>query len=97
MKKIRIENQEVINLLEAEAYEVNSRQSLLAYMAQNGVLPSDPAFMAYHKEFQEHFIKYEAAKAELEREYVAPLLPEGRTASWRLDYASHELAIQGVD
>lgn len=97
MKKMIIENQEVVNLLEAEAYEVHSRQSLLAYMAQSGVLPDAPAFEAYHKEFQEHFIKYEAAKAEFEREYVSPLAPEGKKLSWTLDYASRELTVQGID
>lgn len=97
MKKLKIENQEVINLLEAESYEVNSRQSLLAYMAQNGVLPGDPAFDAYHKEFQEHFIKYEAAKAEFEKLHVRPMAPHGGPLTWNLDYSTRELTVQGVD
>ncbi len=94
MKKITIENQEVINRLEALNYEVNSRKDLLSYLIQQGVKPTEPAFQAYHQEFQDFFVQYETAKAGLEQAYVKPL---GDGLSWSLDFASHELTIQGVD
>ena len=52
MKKITIENQEVVNHLEALGYEAAARKELLSHMAQAGVLPGDPAFQAYHKEYE---------------------------------------------
>ena len=97
MKKITIENQEVVNHLEALGYEAAARKERLAHMAQAGVLPGDPAFQAYHKEYEECFARYELAKAELERQYVQPLAPEGVRLSWRLDYSTRELTVQGVD
>lgn len=97
MKKIAIENQEVINHLEALGYEANARKDLLAYLVQTGVSLGDPAFQAYHKEFEEAFARYELAKSEFEKQYVRPLAPDGRTLSWNLDYASRELTVQGVD
>lgn len=97
MKKITIEDQGVINHLEALGYEANARKDLLAYLVQTGTALSDPAFQAYHKEFEEVFARYELAKSEFEKQYVRPLAPDGRTLSWNLDYASRELTVQGVD
>lgn len=97
MKTITIENQEVINHLEALGYESNARKDLLAYLVQTGVSLSDPSFQAYHKEFEEAFARYELAKSEFEKQYVRPLAPDGRTLSWNLDFASRELTVQGVD
>lgn len=94
MKKITIENQEVINHLEALNYEVSSRKDLLSYLIQQGVQPAEPAFQAYHKEFQDFFIQYETAKSELEKVYVKPL---GDGLTWSLDFATKELTVQGVD
>lgn len=97
MKKLTVENQELINKLEALGFETSSRSELLAHMLRTGLQPSDPAFQAYHKEYQEYFVQYETAKAEFERQYVMPLLKDGQRANWNLDYAARELAIQGVD
>ena len=97
MKKSTIEKQEVVNHLEALGYEAAARKELLSHMAQAGVLPGDPAFQAYHKEYEECFARYELAKAGLERQYVQPLAPEGVRLSWRLDYSTRELTVQGVD
>lgn len=97
MKKITVENQEIINHLEALGYEVNARKELLSYMAQAGVPLSDAAFQDYHREYEECFARYELAKAELEKLYVQPLAPDGRKLTWRLDYAARELTVQGVD
>lgn len=96
MKKIIVENQEIINLIEAEGYEVSSRKDLLSHMISAGIVPSDSNFQAYHKEYQEHFVKYEALKAELEKAYVLPLAPDGRKLTWNLDFATRELAVQGI-
>ena len=52
MKKLTIDNQELINKLEALGFETGSRSELLAYMLRTGVLTGDPAFQAYHKEYQ---------------------------------------------
>jgi len=97
VKKITIDNQELINKLEALGFETGSRSELLAYMLRTGVLTGDPAFQAYHKEYQEFYIQYETAKAEFERQYVMPLLKDGQKVSWNLDYSARELTIQGID
>lgn len=97
MKKIRIENQEIINHLEALGYEVNARKELLSYMVQAGVPLSDTTFQDYHKEYRECFARYELAKAEFEKQYVQPLAPDGRKLNWKLDYAARELTVQGTD
>lgn len=97
MKKLIIDNQEIINKLEALGFETGSRSELLAHMLRTGLLPSDPAFQAYHKEYQDFFVQYETAKAELERRYVMPLLEDGRKVNWNLDYSTRELTIEGID
>lgn len=97
MKKLTIDNQEIINKLESLGFETSSRSELLAHMLRTGMLPSDASFKAYHKEYQEFFVQYEAAKAEFEREYVMPLLKDGQAVNWNLNYSTHELTIEGVD
>lgn len=94
MKKLTIDNQEIINKLETLGFETSSRSELLAHMLRTGLFPSDPSF---NKEYQEFFVQYEAAKAEFEREYVMPLLKDGQKVNWNLNYSTHELTIEGID
>lgn len=92
-KTIKIENESAVNFLESLAYEVNARKDLLAYMLQNGTKPEDENFQAYHKEYQEFFVQYEAAKANFEKEYVRP---HGESLAWSLDYATRGLTLKGL-
>lgn len=91
-KVIVIENQEKVNYLESLCYEVNARKDLLHYMIQSGTGPDNEAFRAYHDEYRRFFVQYEAAKAELEREYVKPL---GDNLRWDLDFKTRKLTIRG--
>lgn len=94
MKKITIQNENVVNFLESLSYEVNSRKDLMSYMIQSGVKPTDDAFKDYHKEYQDYFVQYQAAKDEFEKEYVRPF---GTNLTWNLNFSSKELTVEGVE
>lgn len=95
MKEIILDSSRAMDHLEALGYEVGSRKDLLSYMISAGVKPSDEAFQAYHKEYQEYFIQYEAAKSAFEKEFVEPLAP-GRRLTWNLDFATRRLTVEGL-
>lgn len=96
-KVIKIDNQDLINLIQSYGYEATSRQDLLAHMISMGMSLEDPSFKAYHKEYQDYFIKFEAAKAELEDKYIKPLLPEDVSVNWNLNYETGECTIIGIE
>lgn len=95
-KVITIEDENAVSTLEAFNYEMSSRRDLLASMVQMGVSPSDDNFQAYHKEYEEAYVKYEAAKADFERNFVRPHVGDQKL-NWNLDFQSRELTIFGIE
>lgn len=92
IKKLYIENEEIIRLLEKLQYESESRKEVLGYIiSTNGV--NTEAFKQYEKEYQDAFINFNAAKNEFEKEYVKPAVGEGSFINWTLDYNTQEVTI----
>lgn len=85
-------DEEITNKLEALNYEVNSRKEIIAFMLGSDYVNSD-AFVKYQDEYQKFFIEYQTAKQVLEDTYVRPLLEDGQTVTWNLDFTTGELTI----
>lgn len=76
--------------IERYAYEVEARKSVITEMlAQNMDVTTD-AFSKYQSELVRYKSMFEAAKKEIEAQYVVPV---AGWKSWTLDYASRTLTI----
>lgn len=94
MKKIKIENQELINYMESLSYEVAARRDVITFMLSNQMDTSSTQFQAYHKEYLEFFAQLETAKGQLEKDYVLPN-SKGHV-TWSLDYGTATLTITEI-
>lgn len=92
MHKIIIEDREFINELEALQYDVQSRQSILAYMIEMDNNIQSNSFKEYAKEYQDIYIKYQMKKKELENLYIRPKILNPN--KWNLDFYTGELTIE---
>ena len=92
MKKVVIEDKEFITELERLQYEVQSRQSIITYMINNGMDITTDNFKKYQNEYTEYLKKYENKKYEVEIKYVYPNYAQAK--NWNLDFASGELIIK---
>ena len=85
MKKTVEVNAELRDYIEALNYEVESRKSLIAFALEKGLVENE-SFKKYHDEYKEAFIMYEEAKANLEQQFVVPLLKEDEKCEWNLNF-----------
>lgn len=90
-KIVKIENQELINLIESLHYEVNSRKDLIAFMLNSDMRTDTAAYERYNKEYMEFYIQYSEAKNKLEEMYVRTAVENPR--DWNLNFESGELTI----
>lgn len=89
-------SEELINLVEAYQYEVNSRKDLISYMITNNMDINTDAFKQYQTELVEFTKKLDLAKSELDKNIIQPFLTENNItslASWNLDFTTKELTI----
>jgi hypothetical protein len=91
-KIIKIENQELINLIEKLHYEVNSRKDLIAYMLNNNMRTDTEAYEKYNREYREFYIQYNEAKNKLEEIYVRTAVEN--PINWNLDFETSEVTIE---
>lgn len=94
MKKIKIENQELINYMESLSYDVAARRDVVTFMLANKMDTNSEQFHSYHKEYMESFAKLEMAKAQVEKDYVLPN-SKGRV-TWSLDYGTATMTITEI-
>ena len=87
MQKIITINEDVRDQIQALQYEVDSRKDLLTFMVDKGCDVSSDSFKAYHKEYQEFHIQYEAAKEEMQKQILEPAVP-GKLIRWDLNFAT---------
>lgn len=92
MVKIIIKDKDFITDLERLQYEVQSRQSIIVYMINNGMDISTDNFKTYQNEYTDYLKQYENKKYEVEVKYVYP--NNKKAKNWNLDFASGELIIE---
>lgn len=92
IKIIKVENQELINLIEALHYEVNSRKDLIAFMLNSDMRTDTAAYERYNKEYMEFYIQYNKAKNKLEEMYVRTAVKN--PINWNLDFETGEVTIE---
>ena len=90
VKKVKIPDG-VRDLVEKLDYETQATKELLIQAAQMGI--NDNAAMEYWEtRYKESFVEFQAAKAQIENDYVMPET-NGKGGQWRLDYTSGVLSI----
>lgn len=82
-------DEEVCNYIESLQYDVNARQSIIAYMIANGFDTTSENFKSYQKEFCDCKIKYDTAKEELSRQYLIK-------GKWNFDFETRTLTYETV-
>lgn len=84
------------NKLQLLATEVESRQSLIAFMINNDMINS-MNFQLYQNEYKQFYFQYAQAKTIFQKKYVDPILIEKNIilekASWNLDFNTCECII----
>lgn len=90
-KIVKVENQELINLIESLHYEVNSRKDLIAFMLNSNMRTDTTAYERYNKEYMEFYIQYNEAKNKLEQMYVRTAVENPK--DWNLDFETGEITI----
>ena len=96
MKTITVEvKKPVSEELEKLHYEYFSRRDILTYMIVNNYDTKGASFKDYEAECQKAFIAYEAAKSQLQKLYVDPVLSENHieNATWNMDFDNCEVTI----
>lgn len=97
-KVIHIDDEAVVNKLEALSYEIQARKDLLSYMIQQDVNISESnAFKEYHAEYQKFVKDYEIAKRDFEVNFIRPTLADNQKVSWNLDFHTHDCTLTGID
>lgn len=81
---------EVVAKVESLAYEFEARKSVVTEMLAQDMDTSTDAFARYQAELVKYKAAFEAAKKEIEDQFVADV--KGWT-NWNLDYASRTLTI----
>lgn len=94
-KIIKIENQELVNLIESLHYEVNSRKDLIAYMLNSDMRTDTAAYEKYNKEYREFYVQYNEAKNKLEETYVRTAVEN--PMNWNLDFETGKITIEYAD
>ena len=97
MEQIKI-NKEQSNYIEALQYNLERTKEIMAFMLSHDYDIHTKAFHQWDKDNQEDYVKYQEAKAELEREYITSR-PEwkGRKTKWSLDFETATLTVEAAD
>lgn len=91
MKEIEVTiDQDIVNQLEALNYEVQARKSVVAEMLAQNMDIGTSSFEKYQRELVEFTVQYEAAKNELQKQYVDSIDGAER---WNLDFNSGILTV----
>ncbi len=94
--KIRVDNEELLTLIESLQYETDSRKEILAFMIDRGMNGTEN-FDKYQEEYRGFFVQLNTAKSRLE-EAIRNTLPEGmELRAWNLDFVSHEIAVDAYE
>lgn len=89
---IKVENEELLSLIEGLQYETESRKEILAYMIDKGMSGTEN-FAAYQKEYSEYFVQLSTAKSTLEAA-IREKIPAGmELRSWNLEFASRQITV----
>ena len=65
---------DLANYVESLQYEVNSMMAIMSFMLDRDMDTSTEAFQNWNRKYTEAYASYEAAKAELERDYIKSCL-----------------------
>lgn len=79
------------NYLEKLAYEVGARKDLLSFMIESKM--NSELFDKYHDEYLEIYAEYQIAKQKLEEDYIKPLMEDGKTYDWDLNFHKKEVYV----
>ena len=91
-KVIKIEDQDIINLLQRLKYEVESRKEIIGFIISTNGINSE-SFKRYEKEYQDFYIQYQEAKAQFEELYIRPVMPDASFINWDLNFERAEVTI----
>ena len=91
-KVIKIEDQDIINLLQRLQYEVESRKEIIGFIISTDGINSE-SFKKYEKDYQDFYIQYQEAKAQFEELYVKPAVPDASFINWKLNFERAEVTI----
>jgi hypothetical protein len=85
---------DLANYVESLQYEVNSMMAIMSFMLDRDMDTSTEAFQNWNRKYTEAYASYEAAKAELERDYIKsdPEL-NGKAVKWNFDFETKTLTI----
>lgn len=91
---LKVDNQELINLIEGLHYETEARKDIITFYLTNDMKASD-SFKEYNKEYREFFVQYSEAKTQLEDLYIKknPELDGRAYTRWNLDFATGNLTV----
>lgn len=93
VKKVAVA-ESLANYVESLQYEVNSMMSIVSFMLERDMDTSTEAFKNWNKKYMDAFASYEAAKAELERDYIkSDSELDGKSVKWNLDFETKTLTI----
>lgn len=84
---------DVCNSLEGLMYEVNARKDTIAFMAERGMIGTEQ-FEAYHREYLDYYRKYERAKENFSKTYIAANHPN---CKWTVNFAECCVEIEEAD
>lgn len=87
--------QDKINHIQKLDTEMSARRSLISFMISNGMDVSNQRFKEYQQDYEQAFLLFETAKAEIEQEYVDKNLNSSyqQKLSWDLNYRTNILTI----
>lgn len=96
-KSIKVPDK-IINYMEALQYNLERTKEIMAFMLSHDYDTHTKAFQTWDRDNQKDYVKYQEAKAELEREYVSSQ-PEwkGRKTKWSLNFKTAVLTVEAAD
>jgi methyl coenzyme M reductase subunit D len=96
MEQIKI-NKEQSNYIEALQYNMERTKEIMAFMLSHDYDIHTKAFQQWDKDNQGDYVKYQEAKAELEKEYVSSRPEfEDKKVQWSLDFNTAILSAEVV-
>lgn len=84
--------EEIVATVQKYDIERCARRDIIVYIMENNTNVSPERFAQYQKEYDDKYFAFEAAKSEIEKNYVRPLIKD-KAANWNLDYESHIITI----
>lgn len=92
---LKVDNQELINLIEGLHYETEARKDIITFYITNGMDMTSEAWQSYNKEYREFFVQYSEAKTQLEDLFIKknPELDGRAYTRWNLDFATGNLTV----